>query len=272
MDLSAWQWLLGGIGAVFIGISKTGVPGLGILAIALFAVIFPTRASTGIILPMLICGDVIAVVAYRRHAVWKHLARLAPWVIPGILGGWLTMRALREDGPVRLLVGAILLGLIALHAWRERRGRLAAGDDRPAEEAGGDDPARGEGTEDPAHGLPYIACMGLLAGYTTMIANAAGPVMILYLLAMRLPKMEFVGTGAWFFMAVNLFKVPFSVDAGVITAGTAEVTTRLAGFLVLGALLGRALIRRIPQKAFDRIALALTLAAAVWLLARSAAG
>jgi uncharacterized membrane protein YfcA len=272
VDLSTGYWFLGGGGAVLVGLSKTGIPGLGILAIAVYALIFPTRASTGIVLPMLLCGDVVAVIAYRRHAVWSHLFRLAPWVVPGIVGGWLTMRALREDGPVRLLVGVILLGLVALHAWRERRGRSAAGGDRPVPEPGGAGPAPGELPRESSRGFLYVATMGLLAGFTTMVANAAGPVMILYLLAMRLPKMEFVGTSAWFFMTVNLFKVPFSIDANVITAGTFEVTVRLAGFVVLGALLGRATIRYFPQKAFETAALALTVAAAVWLLMRSAAG
>ncbi len=107
--------------------------------------------------------------------------------------------------------------------------------------------------------------MGMLAGFTTMTANAAGPIMILYLLAMRLPKMEFVGTTAWFFMLLNLFKVPFSVHAGMIDASSLRVTFCLAGFVLCGALLGRFLLPHIDQKGFERVALWLTPIAAIYL-------
>jgi uncharacterized membrane protein YfcA len=244
-------WAAGAAVAFVSGIGKTGIPGIGILAVALFAMIFPARASVGIVLPLLICGDVVAVAAYRRHAAWKHLLRLFPWTALGVLPGTLLMRV-ADDRQVGWIIGTILLGLIALHLRRQRRTR-----------PGGEDP-----DAEPPHGAVYTAFMGFLAGFTTMVANAAGPIMILYLLAMRLPKMEFVGTQAWFFFAVNVFKVPFSIAAHVITADSIAVSARLAAFMILGALAGRLAIRYLNQKAFEATALALTFVAATWLIAR----
>jgi uncharacterized membrane protein YfcA len=245
-----WQWGVGAAGAILVGVSKTGVPGLGILTVALFALGFPARASVGLLLPLLIVGDVTAVAAYRRHAEWRHLLRLFPWTAAGVLAGWPVIGRI-DNVQVSRLIGAILLGLVALQQARRRR--VDAG------EAGEDAEAAGGG---PA----YTAFMGILAGFTTMVANAAGPIMILYLLAMRLPKMAFVGTQAWYFLIINVFKVPFSIQAGLITQDALAILFRLTPLVLVGALAGRRLLRVLPQKMFETLALALTAAAAAWLL------
>jgi hypothetical protein len=113
----------------------------------------------------------------------------------------------------------------------------------------------------------FAALMGTMAGFTTMVANAAGPVMILYMLSMHLPKMEFLGTGAWFFLAVNLFKVPFSYRLDLITAASLTLDLRLAPLVVVGAVIGRLLIGHINQRLFETLALALTVLAAARMLA-----
>jgi len=246
-------WIAAGALAFVSGIGKTGIPGVGILPVALFALLFPAKASVGIILPLLICGDLVAVASYRHHADGRHLARLFPWAALGVVPSAVMMRGVNND-QVSRLIGVILLGLIALHVARQRRSSPA-----------------GSGAADvttPVHGAAYTAFMGMLVGFTTMAANAAGPVMILYLLAMRLPKMAFVGTQAWFFFALNVFKVPFSVYAGLITADSFTVSARLAAFMVGGALAGRLIIRHINQKTFEAAALLLTVLAALWLIAR----
>jgi len=253
VELTGWMWAVGGVGAFIVGLSKTGIPGLGILCVALFAVVYPTFNSVGIILPLLIVGDFLAVGLYRRHAAWAHLWRLFPWTASGVVAGWAAIHRMPREwvGP---LIGGILLALIAVHVVRERRAETKGpveGDDGPPAEVG--------------HGPLFTPAMGILAGFTTMTANAAGPIMILYLLAMRLPKMEFVGTTAWFFMLLNLFKVPFSVDAGMIDADSFSVTLHLAAFVGLGSVAGRALLPRIDQAWFERIALWLTPMAAIYL-------
>jgi uncharacterized membrane protein YfcA len=256
--LDGWQdptwtiWVLGALGAFVIGLSKTGVPGIGILAVVMLANVFPARESTGIVLPLLICGDVLAVMTYHYHALWRHLWRLFPWTVLGVLIGWQTLGFL-QDKAVARLIGGIVFVLILVQFWRRYRIQRL----------------RREGHEvddEPPHGLLFAAFTGVLAGFTTLVANAAGPIMIIYLVSMRLPKMEFIGTTAWFFMLLNLFKVPFMVDLHLINSLSLAVTLRFALFVVAGGLVGRVVLKRIDQRLFETLALVLSLAAALRLL------
>lgn len=242
-DLQPWQWFLVMLGALLAGVSKTGIAGLGVLTVAIYANVLPTRQSTGIILPMLVCADLVAVAAYQRHAVWRHLWPLFPWVMAGVVAGYLAMGHI-SDAQVRYGIGAILLVMVALHFWRRRRA----------------------GSEPIPHAFWFTGLTGVLAGFTTMMANAAGPIMVLYLLAIGLPKMEFLGTGAWFFLIINLFKVPFSYRLGLITPDTLQFNALLLPAVLTGALLGRRIMPHINQIWFETLALALTLMAGVRLL------
>ena len=242
-DLEPWQWGVVLLGALLTGIAKTGIAGLGVLTVAIYANLLPARQSTGIILPMLVCADVVAVLAYRRHAVWQHLWPLFPWVVGGVVAGYFTMGHV-NDVQVRHGIGVILLGMVGLHFWRRNRA----------------------GTEPVPQTLWFIALTGVLGGFTTMVANAAGPIMILYLLAIGLPKMEFLGTGAWYFLIINLFKVPFSWHLGLITPATLQFNALLLPAVIAGALVGRRLVPHINQTWFENLALVLTLVAAARLL------
>lgn len=259
MHLEPWQWALIVLGAFLVGVSKTGIAGFGILFVAVFANVIPARQATGFVLPLLICGDVFAVASYRQHAVWRHLWRLFPWTALGVGLGTLALGRL-DDVAVRRLVGGIIVAMFALHVWRKRSlaGRVAAAPD-----------GRGGAAPDAWVGRApgwFAPAAGVLAGFTTQVANAAGPVMILYLLAMGLPKMEFMGTGAVFFLCLNLFKVPFMAGLGMITAGSLLTNVLLAPVVVAGALAGRWIIHRINQQWFEWTALVLTFAAGVKLL------
>jgi uncharacterized membrane protein YfcA len=245
--LTAAQWTILAMAAFLFGVSKTGIPGMGILGIPLVALVVPARASTGLILPMLIIGDCFAVGWYRRHAEWPHLFRLIPWAIAGVLIGYALLGRV-NDAQLRPVIGAIILVVLGLGAWRQRRLARKQADFIV-----------------PTH-WSFCAVMGIAAGITTMMANAAGPIMIIYLLAMRLPKDAFIGTGAWYFLLVNCFKVPFSMNLGLITAESFQVNLMLAPAIAVGAVLGIVVIRRIPQEAFNWIAQILAAAAAVKLL------
>ena len=243
-DLDPLQWVLAGFGAALVGLAKTGIAGLGVLAVAIFASILPARESVGILLVILIFTDFVAVTIYRRDASWSHLARLFPWAAAGVVLG-AAVFGLMNDRVVRTSIGVILVLLVALQLFRRRE------PDLPVE-------------ENPRPWL--VAITGLTAGVTTMIANAAGPLMILYLLAMRLPKFTFVGTAAWFFLILNLFKVPFSMALGLITPGSFGFSLKLVPFAFLGAISGRWIISHMNQRAFEAVALFLTLVAGVRLL------
>lgn len=245
LALTTEGWLLAALGALLLGVSKTGLSGCGILGVALFAQILPARASTGYVLPLLICADVVAVTAFRRHAVWSHVLRLFPATAAGVLLGALALhtRALHSNETVRELIGAVVTALVLFtygRRWRQRR-------------AGTDD----VGASPPGRLVAVLT--GLLAGFLTMLANAAGPVMTLYLLAIGLPKMEFIGTGAWFFLTLNVFKVPFSAALGLITGPSLAFDLALAPIAVGGALGGRWLVSFLNQKVFEELMLAFAL-------------
>ena len=245
--LDPWAWAALGVAAVVIGISKTALPGGSILAIALFAAVLPARTSTAATLLLLMVGDVFALLAYRRHAHWPTLLRLAPAVVAGLLLGFAFL-ALTGDGVVRRAIGVILLLMIAVTLWR--RWRQA----RAQQEAA----ARG--------GALLAGVYGTLGGFTTMVANAGGPVMSMYFLATRTPVQVFLGTSAWFFAIINVIKVPFLAGIGLFTGPVLLTDAILAPLVVLGALLGLRVARRLDQRLFDRIVIVLTILGAVYLL------
>lgn len=227
------------------GLSKTGIAGLGILPVVLFANLLPPRESTGALLPLLLCGDVFGVMYFRKHASWPHLWRLFTWVIAGVVAGYFALGRV-NNAQMQRMIGVILLVMVALHWWRGRQ------QDNVAARL--------------PHSMWFTALMGILAGFATMVANAAGPVMVLYLLAIGLPKLVFIGTGAWFFMLVNAFKVPFSVNLGLITGDSLLMDAILVLPMVPGALLGPRILNHINQAAFERMVLVLTLAGTLRLL------
>jgi uncharacterized protein len=245
MELSVWQWSLLGAAAFMTGLSKTGIPGLGVLTVALFANALEARASTGALLPLLICADVFGVAFYRKHASWPHLWKLFPSVVVGVVAGYFALERI-SNAQVERLIGGILLTMVGLHLWRQRQ----------AEETVAHIP----------HTWWATALTGMLAGFTTMVANAAGPVMILYLLAIGLPKLSFVGTGAWFFMLVNAFKVPFSVHLGLINWESLVLDAWLVLPMLPGAFLGPVILGRMNQRVFEAVALVFTVIAALRLV------
>jgi uncharacterized membrane protein YfcA len=246
MTLNDLQWTCAVLGAVMVGLSKTAISGLSVLNVALLAYVFPSsKQSSGFILPLLIFGDCVAVYSYRRHTQWSYLWKLFPWTALGVVLGFLALGRL-SDKAARMLIGCIILGLAALSLWRRRQ------------VAGGSDSA-------PVHWAVAIV-VGVLAGFVTLVANAAGPLMAIYLIAMRLPKMEYVGTAAVFFLLLNLFKVPFMATLGLVTLDSLKFNFLLLPAVLLGAAAGRWLLVRINQNLFERLVLGLSTVAGVLLV------
>lgn len=243
IELNAGQWALMALAAFLTGMSKTGITGLSILSVAIAASVLPARDSVGTVLVIFIAGDMMAIATYRRVASWPDLRRIFPWAGVGVLIGVMALGRIDNEG-ARRLIGTILITLIGAHFIRQR---LTNGTD--------------------AEALPLarypalVGLTGMLAGFTTMVSNAAGPIMIVYLLALRLPKEIFVGTTAWFFLVLNLFKAPFSVGLKLINPATVSVALPVIPFVVAGAFLGRWLLARLPQRRFEQIALLLALVA-----------
>lgn len=243
LNLGLLAWALLAVSAVLVGVSKTAIPGINTLSIAVFAAVLPAKASTGALLLLLIVGDVFALITYRRHAHWPTLFKLIPAVIAGLALGALFL-AVAEDGWVRRAIGLILLLVVAFTLWRRSR------------------PASTERSDGRLARVGY----GSLGGFTTMVANAGGPVMSMYFLAARFPVKTFLGTAAWFFAVINLTKVPISLSLGLITTDTLKISLMLVPAVVVGALLGRSIATRIKQRVFERAVIACTVLGAGYLL------
>lgn len=250
-DLAPWQWIVGAVVALLVGIAKTGVPGVGTLAVPLMVLaVGDARRAAGWLLPLLCVADLFAVAIYRRRAYARRLFVLLPWVGAGMVGGALALYA-----PERLLrptVAVIVLLMLVFRWWTVSRRHAPSSPVVPA--PGG--PA--EGSRQPQL---QSALYGTAAGFSTTIANAAGPVMNLYLLARRLPKDEFVGTGAWFFLVVNLGKVPLYRGHRLIDGSSLGFDLVVLPAVIAGAGIGRLVLRRLAQESFERLVFALTVLA-----------
>ncbi|MGC4951081.1 sulfite exporter TauE/SafE family protein [Streptomyces sp. DT224] len=250
--LTLWQLAALAAASALVGFSKTAVSGANTISLAVFAAVLPARESTGVLLPVLIAGDVLAVLVYRRHAHWPTLLRLFPAVAVGVVAGTLFMMW-ADDATVRTSIGAILVFMAGVTVWRRRRAETVAepgAEDRP--------PTPGERLKARSYGV--------LGGFTTMVANAGGPVMSLYLLSAGFRKLGFLGTSAWFFLIVNTSKVPFSVGLGLIDGRSLLLDACLLLFVLPGAWLGRRCVDRINQRLFERIVLAATVVGGLQLL------
>jgi len=244
MNLSANQLLLGALAALLVGFSKTGVPGLGILMVPLMAMVFPAKLSVGAVLPMLIVGDILAVKLYRRHAQWNKLWPLFPWVLAGCIPGAWALWAF-GDKQFQPALGWLVLGMIALDVLR----RWLRWDRVPQHWA-------------------FVGFTGFAAGFATTLGNVAGPIMSIYLLAHGLKKNEFLGTGAWYFLIVNVAKIPIFAGVGIITAETLRFDLLAVPAILVGAALGWYTQSRLPQRVFNIAVLALAAVAALRLVLR----
>ncbi|MFD1362454.1 sulfite exporter TauE/SafE family protein [Lentibacillus salinarum] len=244
-DLSLLQWLLVIICAIFIGFTKTGLPSLGILVVTILMTVFPARESVGILLPMLLIGDLFAVTFYRRNVVWKYLVSLLPWVLLGIITGYFVLEVVTSE-QLQPLVGFIVLGIILLHILQEKLG--------------------GHFNQMLPQSLWFTSFMGILGGLTTMVGNAAGGVMAIYLLVKGMPKQEFIGTGAWFFLSVNLIKFPFYLHLGLINGNSLTFNLWMLPVILLGAFIGVKVLHLLPQKVFRVLILLFAAVGAVKLL------
>ncbi len=233
--------LLGIVAALLVGFSKTGMPGAGIPAVALVAEVFrdDTKLSVGAVLPLLILGDLFAIAYYRRHADWKRLLSLCPYVVLGMVPAYLVLR-FADDDVLRVAIGVLILVLLLLHVVRQRYG-VQLWSDR----------------------WWFTATSGVLAGFATTVSNAAGPVMGIYLVSQHADKHQFLGTSAWFFFLVNVSKIPGYAALGMMTHRTLAFDVLLAPVVAAGAILGVRILRGIPQAMFDVLVLALAGVAAL---------
>ncbi|WP_431162054.1 sulfite exporter TauE/SafE family protein [Flagellimonas beolgyonensis] len=244
-DISIAAWTMAATAVFLMGISKAGLKGMSIFNVTLMALAFGSRASTGLFIPLLLVGDVFAVVYYNRHTQWKYILKFIPWMIAGILIGVYVGKDLPEQEFKWGMVIVIFLSLGLLLWWDRRKSESV-----------------------PSHWL-FSGSMGILAGICTMIGNLAGAFTNIFFLAMRLPKNEFVGTAAWLFLITNLFKLPFHIWVWeTISAESLAINLRLLPAIFAGLLLGVFLVKKINEKNYKRFILVVTAIGAIAILFR----
>lgn len=242
--LSIFQWLILSLTALCIGMSKTGIQGLMLLTVPYMAMSFGAKESTGVILPMLCMADIMAVIYYKRIADWKTVLRLLPTAILGFFIA-IFVDNLIPAKEFRHLMGWTLVIALAVMVWSEIFGKENRWMKR----------------------WWYSAIFGLLGGFTTMIGNAAGPVLSVYLLSMRKDKMEYIGINAWFFLVVNMLKVPLQIFVwDNISWSTISLNLTMLPIIGIGAWIGIRIVKVFPEKAFHRFIQIVTILSVVMML------
>ena len=243
LDLGTTQWLVIIFTTMLIGLSRAGITGVGMLAMPLVVLVLPARQANGFILPLLIFADIFAIIYWRRHVNWHQLFRILPWTVIGIVVGFFCLGKI-TDAQLLPLLGLIILILLLLNLVLETQPRLK---------------------QAIPHALTFAACMGILTGIVSMLAHIGGPLLTIYLLALRFDKHKFIGTSAWFFWIINLIKMPFSSKLGLIDSQSLLTNLALIPCLILGAFIGIAIVHRVSQKRFNQMVYLLAFAAGIYL-------
>ena len=244
LDFTTVQWFLLVLCAVFVGMSKVGVPGVSMIVVPILAIIFGGKSSTGILLPMLMMADIFGVSYYHRHAEWKYLWKMLPWAFVGI-GIALWVGEVVNDEWFKNIIAIVVFVCIGLMIWKDRQ----------------------KGSNLFPDTWWFAASMGVLGGFATMIGNVAGPIFAIYLLAMHLPKNRFIGTGAWFFLIVNFSKFPLHIFVWkTIHWKTLMLDGLMLPGIALGAFLGIWLVKKIPDKTYRSFVIIVTALSAILLL------
>ncbi len=239
--LNGFEWSMVILCGMLTGMSKTGLSGAGLFIVPVFANIFGGKPSVGLVLPMLIIADIFAVIYYHRHASWKYVLKLLPWAFIGILIA-LFVGKMIDDAQFRKLIAVIVIAGIALMVFQDLRRKKTSIPDHPW----------------------FASLLGTGGGFATMIGNAAGPIMSLYLLSMRLPKNIYIGTGAWFFFIVNLSKAPLHIFVWkTITWQSLSFDILMIIPIIAGAVGGFYLVKLIPERAYRIFIIVSTLASSV---------
>ena len=242
---SSLNWFLVLLSAFIIGLAKAGIKGIDMMNVTLMAIVFGGKASTGIVLPLLCAADIMAVWYYHRHAQWNHFWKLIPWMAAGILIGVFVGKDLDEI-IFRRVMACIIIITVLIMLFLELKKTFPVPRNRA-----------------------FAATMGLTSGFATMLGNLAGAFSNLYFLAMRMSKNDFIGTAAWLFLVINLFKLPFQVFYWKnITAQTLWIDLLLVPALMLGFFAGIWIVGKIRDESYRRVVIALTLVGAIFIFFR----
>ncbi|MCF8335600.1 MAG: sulfite exporter TauE/SafE family protein [Bacteroidales bacterium] len=245
-NLGALEWVLIMLCGILIGATKTGLSGAAFIVVPTMAMIFGGQPSTGLLLPMLIMGDIFGVSYYNRHANWKYVLKPIPWAFAGVVIGVMIGNQVSGEIFTTLIAITIIMGVV-LMVWQDNRKNQITVPDY----------------------WWFSAIIGIIGGFSTMIGNSAGPIMSIYLLTMYLPKNMFIGTKAWFFMIINVTKVPFHVFSwNTIDLRTFAFDLAVLPAIVIGAFIGVRVVKLIPEKGYRILVIVTTVVACIIMLTR----
>lgn len=245
LNIPLASWILAATAAFILGISKSGIKGIEIIIVTMMALAFGAKESTGLLVPLLVIGDIFAVIYYNRHARWSYIARFLPWMLAGLLLGVLIGHELPEKVFKMVMVIVILASVLMMYWWDKRKSGVV-----------------------PTH-WAFGGLIGVLAGVTTMIGNLAGAFSNIYFLAMRLPKNEFIGTAAWLFLIINVVKLPFHFYIWeTINKESLLINLKLVPLILVGLFVGVRLVKLIQEGLYRKMILLLTALGAVLILFR----
>lgn len=243
LDIPIATYALALFGAFCLGFAKTGLPGLALINVIIMAHFFG-KQSVGIVLPLLIFSDIVVFPLYRRHATWRQTW---PLLIPSIVGvfiGYFVLRSL-DDVMTKRVIGWTILGMLVLQFLRMRSADFLV---------------------HLPHSRGFLAASGLVIGVSTTVANAAGPVFSIWGLLKGMPKEEFLGIGARVFLFLNIFKIPFNWEIGILNPRTLWLDLALVPAVIAGIAAGKPLVQRIPQEVFVQVLFTLSGIGALWLI------
>ncbi|MFY9153749.1 MAG: sulfite exporter TauE/SafE family protein [Prolixibacteraceae bacterium] len=244
LQISAFDWIIIMVCGMLIGMSKVGIPGVSMIVVPALAFIFGAKPSTGVLLPILMIADIFGVAYYRRHADWPKVIKVLPWAVVGVLIA-LWVGEIVNNEQFKDLIAILVFISIGLMLWKDKHKNGQLFPDK----------------------WWFAASMGILGGFATMIGNVAGPVFAIYLLAMHLPKNNFIGTGAWFFLIINASKFPLQMFVwNNISLQTLTVDLITLPAIALGAVLGFRFVKIIPEHTYRGFVIVITVISAFLLL------
>ncbi|MFI3285671.1 MAG: sulfite exporter TauE/SafE family protein [Rikenellaceae bacterium] len=241
-DPSLWWVMI--LCAILIGFTKTSFAAIGTIVVPIMALSFGAKPSTGLLLPLLCLADLGAIIYYRRSCSWQHLFKLLFWAVIGLFVGIVVDHFIPSAWFRYLLAFSILISVIVLIFNQTRKSKANT-------------PPKGW----------LLSAYGVVGGFATMIGNAAGPIMSVYLLSINMPKMLFVGTSAWFFMAINYIKLPLQIWVwDNIHYDSILIGICLIPFIAIGSILGIYLVKIVPEELYRKLVIWITLFSALILL------
>ena len=233
-------FVIAAIAIFLLGASKAGLKGLGIIVVALMALAYPVKSSTGLLLILLVLFDICAVIYYRRNVKWPYLYKFLPAMVVGIiLAAWIGKDL--DEASFKQVMASIILISVGIMFWRDRRTN-----------------------QEFPKGWLFAGSTGIAAGFTTMMGNLAGAFANLFFLATGLKKNEIIGTAAWLFLIINIIKLPFHIWWWkTIDQGSLFTVFPLVPFGLIGFLVGLKVVQLFDEKTFRLFLLLITALGAI---------